>query len=140
MRVTIEAVAKDLKKTSKNTSYTSLKLTDGSWINISGDHRALRGSINITEPKTFGSQLWVQIEKPPPSDETKPGQPETKTPKSEPETHRINEGRPKTIKETFTMIEVLHAKSKTLEPASPEARAILTSAMISSWFNGKLVS
>ncbi len=136
MRVKVEIVAKDLKKTTKGITYTSLKLSDGSWINMSGDHRNLRGLINITEPKTFGTQLWAQLEKHEPSDETESREqtPETGDPKPEAKTNQS-----KSLKETFTMIEILHSKSKTLEPASPEARAILTGAMLSGWFDGKLV-
>ncbi len=136
MRVTVEIVAKELKKTAKDIPYTSLKLSDGRWINMSGDHRALRGSIDITEPKTFGNQLWSKIEKPEPSEgtERKEQTPETGDQRPEAKTNQS-----KSLKETFTMIEILHSKSKTLEPASPEARAILTSAMLSGWLDGKLV-
>ncbi len=134
MRVKIEIAAKDLKKTSKGTQYTSLKLSDGTWINMSGDHRELRGSIDITEPKTYGNQPWAQLEKPSPSNETETPKGETKD-----EGLETKPGEPKTLNQWWTMVQLIHAKTKTLEPNNPEARAILITAGINAWLDGKIV-
>lgn len=149
MKFTVEAVAKDLKKTKSQKYYSGVKLSDGRWVNVMADCRELRrgNAIYITEPKTLGDgkQLWAFLDdvdkappiespqKPPYSDFPEPGRVDSVPPPAEP---CCTGG--KTLDDWARFIQDAWAVVHNLEPNDPQARASLINTAVIAWARGDI--
>lgn len=133
MEVKIEAVAKELRHTQGGSPYTGVKIKDGEWINLYGDHRDKKGkTITISEPEKFGQgkSKWARVE------EKKEPAPESPSPPSEEQPRTDGQ---KTVGDYLRVMNRMFQHIKSVEPNSPEARAALINTAMIAWTNGKLI-
>lgn len=134
MRVSVETVAKDLKKTRDGKEYTGIKLQDGRWVNIMGDHRDKKGMLmNVTEPKTLGNgkQLWC-------FEDTKAGKAEAQGGGGAGSQSNVKSGA-KTFANWDEFVKQAHATAASIEPNDGQARAALVNTAVIAWADGKII-
>jgi hypothetical protein len=150
MKIQIEATTKETKPDKNGKTYTGVKIQDGDWVNIHGDHRGKKGQmINITEPKQYGQSKWAEIEKPQPPEPVPSANNEKESipeweresrplpPPAPPPTDKLT--RPRTLQECFIILDMVSLHVKKLEPESPEARANLINNVMNKWLDGKII-
>ena len=145
MKIKVEATTKQTRKTSGGSVYTGVKIEDGDWVNVYGNHVGKKGQmLDISEPKCYagtGGTKWASVEKPfAPKEAPLAGQSEAPSPSFDPDTGPGPDTSPKkTLQQYFVNLDLIYLHVKKLEPDNPEARAMLTNNIMSLWAEGKII-
>jgi hypothetical protein len=163
MKYTVDSKAKDVRKTTTGKVYYGIKLTDGRWVNVTGDcSQYKRGhTIDITEPKTVGEHttLWAFLIVPekqlfapdnvpyPPGNVPAPPPPQMHPFDPAPQPPVYIPGPflgkdtccdKKTLKDWEDVVRNAWYVANSLEPDDAEARAALVNTAVIAWSHGAI--